>query len=350
MNYLISIIVPVYNAEKYLEQCLDSLIHQTYPNIEIIVVNDGSTDNSSKIIEYYREKDKRIYVINQKNKGLSQARNEGVKIANGAFIMFVDSDDWINLETCNHLIQILYKNKNIDLIFWSYIKEYQNKITEEKYILSDSSNLQKISYKKLRLRLFGLTGSELKDPSNSNTLVTAWGKLYRTSYIKDNMLQFVDTNLIGTEDLLFNIQYFKYISEFYYLNKSLYHYRKENTSSLTNNFKPDLFKQWQLLHEMIENIIVTENLENIYKTALNNRKALSIIGLGLNILSSDYSVKRKINEIKMILSTPDYIRAYSQLTFKFFPLHWKVFFLFAKYQFAFGVFLLLKVIQKITRR
>ena len=107
---LISIIVPVYNVEKYLAECLDSLINQTYQYIEIICVNDGSVDNSKSILEEYASKDYRIKIINQNNQGLSAARNPGMREASGKYIMFVDSDDWIDLCTCKEAVISAEKN------------------------------------------------------------------------------------------------------------------------------------------------------------------------------------------------------------------------------------------------
>ena len=99
----ISIIVPVYNTEPYLEQCLDSIINQTLEDIEIICVNDGSTDNSLSVLEEYASKDNRIKIINQENEGPGFARNNGLKSVNGEYVLFVDSDDWIELNTCEAL-------------------------------------------------------------------------------------------------------------------------------------------------------------------------------------------------------------------------------------------------------
>lgn len=105
-NKLISLVVPVYNVENFLERCITSLVNQTFENIEIILVNDGSTDNSLSICEHYKEIDSRIVVINQQNQGLSAARNAGINIARGRYICFVDSDDWVN----EKYLEILYKD------------------------------------------------------------------------------------------------------------------------------------------------------------------------------------------------------------------------------------------------
>lgn len=111
MNELISVIVPVYNVEKYLRKCIDSIRKQTYLNLEIILVNDGSTDNSDKICNEYAKEDKRIRVINKTNGGLSSARNSGLEVANGTFIAFVDSDDWIESNMIEKMLSVALKEK-----------------------------------------------------------------------------------------------------------------------------------------------------------------------------------------------------------------------------------------------
>ena len=111
----ISVIIPVYNTEKYLSRCLDSVVNQTFKDLEIICVNDGSTDNSNEILDRYASKDNRITVINQKNGGLSAARNTGLRHASGQYIGFVDSDDWIDIDYYECLIGLAEKN-NADIV------------------------------------------------------------------------------------------------------------------------------------------------------------------------------------------------------------------------------------------
>ncbi len=119
MNSKISIIIPVYNVEKYLNRCIESIVNQTYKNIEIILINDGSTDNSQKILNEYK-KYKNIFVYKKNNGGLSSARNYGLKYVTGDYIMFVDSDDWIDINCIENLVSYLCTNKNIDIIEFGY--------------------------------------------------------------------------------------------------------------------------------------------------------------------------------------------------------------------------------------
>lgn len=108
----VSVIIPVYNSEKYLKRCVESVLNQTYSNIEIIIINDGSTDNSKKILEELKENNKNIQLLSQQNKGQSAARNLGMKVAQGEYIGFVDSDDWIHPQMYSHLVKILEDNKS----------------------------------------------------------------------------------------------------------------------------------------------------------------------------------------------------------------------------------------------
>ncbi len=147
MNKLISVIVPVYNVEKYLQKCVDSIINQTYQNLEIILVDDGSTDNSGKICDEYLKKDKRIKVIHKRNGGLSDARNWAIDVAEGEYIEFVDSDDYIEQD----MIEFLYNNieqYNADISICSYYmideKECINQSTNELYVYSRLEILQEV--------------------------------------------------------------------------------------------------------------------------------------------------------------------------------------------------------------
>lgn len=346
---LVSIIVPVYNVEQYLPQCLDSIVNQTYENIEVICVNDGSPDNSIKILEDYALRDSRIKVVSQKNQGLSGARNTGIKYASGKYIMFVDSDDWIDLDTCQVAVNAAETN-DADFVFWSYVREFENDSKEKLMFWDDGTVFDEKTVKsQLHRRLCGLLGEELSHPEYANAIETAWAKLYLASEIKNNDVKFVDTKEIGTEDALFNLYALGYVKKGYYIRKCLNHYRKTNSVSLTSNYSRRLYICWQRLFDLMQQYIGENDLSEEYEDALSNRIALSILGLGLNILSSDFSAKKKKVMIKEIITSDRYKEAYKKLEFKYFPLHWKIFYAFAKAGNAIGVYMLLKVIQRIIK-
>lgn len=167
---LISVVVPVYNVEKYLNKCLDSIIGQTYKNLEIILVDDGSTDDSGAICDVYREKDSRVIVVHQKNQGLSGARNTGIHMANGELLGFVDSDDYIVENMYERLLDVLLKNDaQISICDCECIMEVGEEIIHQEYpklkteVLNKEQTLQ---------RLDGFSYPYWK-------YVTAWNKLYR---------------------------------------------------------------------------------------------------------------------------------------------------------------------------
>ena len=130
----ISIIIPVYNVEKYLHQCLNSVINQTYKNLEIICINDGSKDNSLIILNEYLQKDNRIVIVNQKNSGVSSARNKGIRLSTGDFISFIDSDDYLDLNVYEKCVQRIIRD-NSDIIIFEKKKEKNFLITYQSMIL-----------------------------------------------------------------------------------------------------------------------------------------------------------------------------------------------------------------------
>ena len=165
-NELISIIVPVYNSQQYLRQCLESLLNQTYKNLQIICIDDGSTDDSLSILNSYKKKDKRIYIYSKKNEGVSQARNYGLSMAKGKYIMFVDSDDWIDICTC----EIVTEFSEYDLVMWPYVREMGD-CSRKKQIFNNDIKFNNNEVKqKLHRRMIGVLGEELRRPENADAL------------------------------------------------------------------------------------------------------------------------------------------------------------------------------------
>ena len=344
MKDLISIIVPVYNLEKYIARCLISLINQTYDKIEIICVNDGSIDNSLEVLKFFKNKDERIKIINQKNQGVSQARNNALNYATGKYIMFVDGDDWLSEETCKFAIDTVNSN-NVDVVLWSYIREYGNKSLTKDVFKEDSRYFDKKEvYKKIYRRIFGLYKEEMMRPDHGDSIVPVWGKLYKADIIKKNHIQFIDYKEVAAEDALFNMKYFSFVNSAYYEKKYYYHYRKNDTS-LTRSYNPNLERQWNNLIINMENEIDSLNLDNTFLVSLNNRRCLSLIPLGLNAL---YAENKKIEIIRNILNNNSIKKTLASLEFKYLPLQWKIFFYAAKYQYNFIFYCLLKAIYFIT--
>jgi glycosyltransferase involved in cell wall biosynthesis len=211
----VSVIVPVYNTEKYLPDCLDSIINQTFKDIEIICINDGSTDNSVEILEKYTKKDSRIKVITQKNQGLSGARNTGTKNAQGEYLQFVDSDDLLELNA----IEVLYKRAkkdNLDMVMFNIKPRLVDKKHKERY-----ENYIKY-YKRNKTYPEVLTGQEMfyEMRKNSDYLPSAVIYMTKADLIKKNNITFYEG--IIHEDNLFTIQLILQAKKVSHINKELY--------------------------------------------------------------------------------------------------------------------------------
>ena len=243
---LVSIIVPVFNSEKYLEECVDSLINQKYKNIEIILIDDGSKDSSKYICENYAKKDKRIVFISKKNSGVSQTRNLGIKRAKGHFIVFVDSDDIVN---CDY-ISILVKNFQLGSLVVCKYKVFENEAPKV-FI-----NNQKISI---------IDDSDYIELYNFKLLNTPCCKLFVKSIIEKYNIKF-DENLSMGEDLLFNFEYFKFIKQVKIVDSELYYYRAHISKSLTTNYSETAQDiQLMLADKISEYFSATSNLKTLNK-------------------------------------------------------------------------------------
>ena len=215
-NSLVSIIIPVYNVEKYLSKCLDSVINQTYKNIEIICVNDGSTDNSINILETYNQIDARIQIITQKNGGLATARNTGLKYAKGDFVYFLDSDDWVDINLIQTTLEAIILS-DADICMFDacnvYDDSYVNVKRVSNFIFPQSTKVM-----------------NYKDDNNIRDLqCTAWSKLYRKSFLEKNNLLFPDGVRFG-EDVPFWFELLLKNPKTVPIDKFLYFYRKRDTS------------------------------------------------------------------------------------------------------------------------
>jgi len=208
---LISVIVPVYNAENTIEQCVNSIIKQTYLNLEIILVNDGSKDKSIEICQKLQKEDNRIIVIDKENEGVSKTRNKGIDIAQGEYITFVDSDDYIE----NNMIEILYNNiQNYDLCTCNYYAIKNNKKTIK-------SNIESYTIEE------GQVNEYIEKMQKEMLFYNPVNKIFKAKIIKENNIRFEHNIHVG-EDYLFNIEYLKYVKKAKYISQPLYNYIIQN--------------------------------------------------------------------------------------------------------------------------
>lgn len=242
---LVSIIVPVYNVEKYLRECIDSLLHQTYRNLEIILVDDGSKDQSGKICDEYSQKDHRITVVHKKNAGLGYARNSGLEIATGEFVSFIDSDDTVD----TNLIELLMAGihdygadtciggfKRIDVTGKAiFVEQYTETVYTERAVYND-----------LFARMLGSA------PNKHDAMrMSVWNVIYSMKIIQKYNLRFPSEREFISEDIIWDSDYFKYAKYVKVIASTAYNYRI-TPGSLTQKYKPQMLDMICTLYKEME--------------------------------------------------------------------------------------------------
>lgn len=237
MNELISIVVPVYNVEEYLNTCVESILRQTYSNIEVILVDDGATDHSGQMCDYYMERDGRVKVIHKRNGGLSDARNEGIKQANGKYIMFIDSDDVVSSDLIEYLYNILKLN-NVDIAICDPVHCYPN---------------QEIIFEKETFNCVYKPEDAITEMLYQKSfLVAAWGKLFRKEYFDE--IDFPKGMLFEDSAVMYKL--FDKAQKIIYGNAKLYGYMHREGSITTKQFSKrdcDILTICQQLTEYMSN-------------------------------------------------------------------------------------------------
>ena len=235
-----SLILPVYNVEKYLNKCLQSILNQTFTDFEVILVDDGSKDSSLQICEKYAAMDCRIKVIKKENGGVSSARNAGIECAIGEWIVFIDPDDWISndcLEVCNKKIELF----DTDAICFNSTKVLEANDYEEKSMRDISPDNSMIHSDKMHEILYALAVSSYQNNYYCGEMVRAvWGKVLRTDVIRENKICF-DTRLTHGEDCVFLMDFFSRCRSCVLVNNSLYFYNIRKGSAVTSG--PDNFEK-----------------------------------------------------------------------------------------------------------
>jgi len=254
---LVSIIVPVYNSEKTLVRCINSILKQQYKNTEIILVNDGSTDNSLSICREYEKMDSRVKVIDKPNTGVSDTRNIGMAFASGKYFQFVDSDDWIAENATKVLVDRILET-NCDMVISGFYRVINGKKSEKAHI-----PVNKVMSKK------EFVSHMMQAPANFYYGVM-WNKLYRADIIRAHRISCC-TDLDWCEDFLFNLDYMRYAESFASMNVPIYYYVKTKNSLVEKqctfrniiSMKIRLFESYKELFESTE--LYEENRAQIRK-------------------------------------------------------------------------------------
>ena len=254
MSIELSIIVPVYNVEDYLPKCIESLINQTYTNIEIILINDGSTDGSGLICEAYSKDNNKVRVVHKANGGLSSARNAGLDVASGEYIAFVDSDDWLDIDMYKTLIELLESN-DADIAACGF-----KEVFSDKTIFHSDSGLITSFNKEEAI-------NSLVSDKNS-VRFEVWNKVFKKELI-DN-LRFKDRQIF--EDVYFDRNIFLKLSKLVYIDKPFYNYLKTrdgNTNSHFNENKLKVFKEFDDFISDLKNNLLIEASKRFEAFALD---------------------------------------------------------------------------------
>lgn len=320
-NNLVSVIVPVYNAEKYLNKCIESILNQSYKNLEVICINDGSSDNSLGILEEYKQKDNRLVIIDKENNGVSSARNHGIKISKGELITFVDSDDWLEQDAIDNMVKLIIEN-DCDVIRTNY---YLNYVGKDEF---KNNNIQNKLYKKEEINN-KLIEKFLLGELNCYTVLLL---IKKEILISNNM--FFNENVAMLEDKLFYLNLLLNINTIYLSDETYtYHYfqNSDGASLSTKNIERNIDNiikvndiVLEILQKCIEQkddlliksntyhmglllyyfyLLYTENKNNKEKIVQKIRQVFSnetIKKMDVNILSKDSKIQFKLIKNKKI--------------------------------------------------
>lgn len=345
----VSIIIPVYNVKEYFDFCMQSIVDQTYSNIEIIIVDDGSNDGTQYLCDQWANKDNRIVVFHKENEGTHSARNLGLEKASGDYVSFIDPDDWLDKNTVETCVCEIEKNQ-LDVVRFNYIKEFNNSsekrnntlLQEKVYTGEDCTTIQR--------QILGLINEEKKHPENLNFLASVCFAFYKKYTIDKFNIRFKSLKEIGSfEDGLFNFEYFFHVKKFKFLNKYFYHYRKTNTQSATSNYRENFLQKQLLLFSILKNLIDNNNMDERFLVAYNNRVALSSMELCFNVFKRESTFISKYNEIKQIIKNDIYLQALKQFSLRNLPIKWMSFYFFVKTKSSIGVCIMCRL-MKIIRR
>ncbi len=270
---LITVIVPVFNTQKHLSKCIDSIINQSYQNLQILLINDGSTDNSPAICDAYAERDSRIRVIHKENKGVSSARNLGIEISTGDYISFIDSDDWLEPGAYEHLVGCIFEHK-VGAVIFEYFVDYESGKSVHK------------AYNQLNGFMDRVKAIETTiSPVNR----FAWSKIYARELIEN--VRF-DQNIHIGEDTLFACNALGNAQSAYYTSKPLYHHVQSEVSATRCAFNKKRFTGIEAYQRLLQ--LCQSNYPKIIDVALSAYISLVISTIVELYDARDFPDSRKI--------------------------------------------------------
>ena len=305
---LVSIIMPVYNSEKYLSKAIESVLNQNYKNLELIAVNDGSTDNSLKILEEFEKKDTRLKILNKKNGGISSARNYGLKYAKGEYICFIDNDDEYDSNLLSDNIKLI-DEKNTDILKFNKIKKIigYNKVRVESAKFNfDKLVLQKNEIFKNFNYIYKFGG-------------TIWNAVYRKKFLIENNIVFDETNRNIIEDHRFNLDCYKHLNSIILVSKPYYYWNMRIFHSTTGKFNEERFEQIKFEANNLYKFLLQKNIDklNPHFWCLIKFSYLYNIMLVINYENSNFNLNRTKKYLKNLKNLDIFKRKLNREDYKY---------------------------------
>lgn len=294
-NIKVSVIVPVYNAEKYIASCVESILSQTLPDLEVIFINDGSMDQSRKIIENYKKLNPQITLINQENQGVSMARNAGLQAATGEYIGFVDADDFIEKD----MYETLYyaaKEGDCDAVISNFESELEGRKVITSYPFPIDTVLSR-DYIEREILTYLIKSDQLNN---------VWNKIYKGTVINNNKVEFPEKVALG-EDGMFNIRFFSNAGRVKFLGYSGYHYREVVGSATRDIVEKDYFKRAIEVYSFEIKEINSVHMNPVKMKKLKSLKLINSVISNINVYlnsPSNMSFTQRIKYVKNMINHP----------------------------------------------
>ena len=351
---LVSVIVPIFNVKPYLQKCLESIVNQTYKNLEILLIDDSSTDGTWEWLQNHvkQTSDNRIIVFrHETNLGVSKARELGFIKSTGDCIMFVDSDDWLELTAVQLSVEAM-QQYSVDVVSFSSFKNYPNKEIPLSN-LGGSSYINKKRLIKLQEDLFGLSGNELRFPHFYDRHSPMYMRLIKRNLIAEGKIRFIDTRwMFPGEDLMFNLELMEKSESWYYMDIPLYHYRKSVTTSATFSHNAEYLNKWLIHLDVMRDWAISMGKDSSFLNRLKNRAGLEFIGIVLKETSPSNLKKHKeiVKTLDWVLSSTEIGEGVDQLQTDLMPIHWRFFYFLAKNRWLNFIIILGKVMRFLKAR
>ena len=346
----VTVVIPVYNTKQYLEECVASVMGQTYREIEILLVDDGSTDGSSDLCDELAARDERIRVIHKENGGAATARNLGIDEATGEYVMFLDSDDWLDADAIEVLVD-LADSQTTDIVRFNYVREFEGKqlvkpntFLEERLYTGEECDV-------VCRQILGLEGKELAHPESMNFLASCGFNLYRTKLLRELGIRFVPIQNIGSfVDGLFNFSVFLHVDRFAFINRPFYHYRKTNEGAATANYRKNYVNRQLVLFGKLKETIERDGRWEYFARAYYHRISLSTMEICFNAMRNRMGFLERYREIRSVLKHKEFKSAYKQFDISPMTLKWKVYYFFIKHSMVLPTYLMTSLILKLKNR